>query len=211
MTIREIKREAKIIAKENTKQRSFAYWYLYVGPAIISIGIISILNSVVQSQGYSVNMEFLIPLIMGFFSIWYAKFAVNIIRGKGDIKESKPVMNHFWEYFPYIALLSVLLLLNLVLPLWVNFYINIIVFILQYVFLPIPFVIAILNREGAGRIGFKLGAKYFFRTIMLEIRFIPLYFLIAITFGILGFWKYTYIQTTYALYTLDIMNKTNVK
>lgn len=211
MTIREIKKDAKFITKTTVKNPIFAFWYLYFSPAIVTMACLMILTVAVENGGILVNLGFLFPLVMGYFSLWYGKYIINSIGGNSNIPKSRPTSHHFWEYFPYIGLISVLLLLNLFLPnsyLWVF---DLISLILQILFLPICYTIVILNREGAGKIGLKLGSKYFLRTLALQIRFIPLFILIGITFGILSFWKYSYIETTYCLYTLDLLKKENIK
>lgn len=210
MTIRQIKKEAQMMVRENSSRPYFAAWYLYIGPALISVLIAGILTSFAEQQGYKIDVGFIVPLIIGYFSLWYARYAINIVRGRGEIIESRVNSNTYWEYFPYIALMSVLLLLNASVTSNIAGYIYIIIVVLELVFIPIPYTIVILNRENAGRIGLAIGGKYLWRTIALQIRFIPLYFLIAITFGIVGIFKYTYIQTTFAIYTLDLIGREKI-
>lgn len=210
MTISEIKREAKLITKENARNPVLAFFYIYLIPVLCTGGVVGLLTLLISLQGTAINFSFIIPVIMGYFSLWYAKYAINTIGGNSLIQRSAPSQNNFWEYFPYIGLMSVLVLLNAVLNTNVASIVYIITLILEVIFLPIPFVIVILNKENAGRIGLTLGFKYFWRTLALQIRFIPLYFLIAITLGVVGIFKYTYIQTTFAIYTLDLMKRESV-
>lgn len=210
MTISEIKREAKLITKENARNPVLAFFYIYLIPVLCTGAIVASLTALFSWQGTIINFSFILPIIMGYFSLWYAKYAINTIGGNSLIQGSTPNQNNFWEYFPYIGLMSVLVLLNVVLSVNIANIIYIITLILEIIFVPIPFVIVILNKENAGRIGLILGFKYFWRTLALQIRFIPLYFLIAITFGIVGIFKYTYIQTTFAIYTLDLMKRESV-
>ncbi|WP_055069187.1 hypothetical protein [Clostridium massiliamazoniense] len=210
MTISEIKREAKLITKENARNPVLAFFYIYLIPVLCAGSIVAALTALFSWQGTTINFSFILPIIMGYFSLWYAKYAINTIGGSSVIQGSAPSQNNFWEYFPYIGLMSILMLLNVVLNVNLANIINIIILILEVIFMPIPFVIVILNKENSGRIGLALGSKYFLRTLALQIRFIPLYFLIAITFGIVGIFKYTYIQTTFAIYALDLMKRESV-
>lgn len=210
MTISEIKREAKLITKENARNPVLAFFYIYLIPVLCAGSIVAALTALFSWQGTTINFSFILPIIMGYFSLWYAKYAINTIGGSSVIQGSAPSQNNFWEYFPYIGLMSILMLLNVVLNVNLANIINIIILILEVIFMPIPFVIVILNKENSGRIGLALGSKYFLRTLALQIRFIPLYFLIAITFGIVGIFKYTYIQTTFAIYALDLMKRESI-
>ena len=210
MTISEIKREAKLITKENARNPIAAFFYIYLIPAICIGTIVGTLTALISWQKATINFSFIIPVVMGYFALWYAKYVVNTIGGNSTIQGSAPSQNNFWEYFPYIGLMSILILLSTILNANIVNIINIIVLILEIIFIPIPFVVVILNKENSARIGLALGSKYFLRTLALQIRFIPLYFLIAITFGIVGIFKYTYIQTTFAIYTLDLMKRENV-
>lgn len=210
MTISEIKREAKLITKENARNPIAAFFYIYLIPVLCTGAVVGSLTVLISWQKTIINFSFIIPIIMGYFALWYAKYAINTIGGNSEIQESAPSQNNFWEYFPYIGLMSILMLLNAVLSVNIANIINIIILILEIIFVPIPFVVVILNKENSARIGLALGSKYFLRTLALQIRFIPLYFLIAITFGIVGIFKYTYIQTTFAIYTLDLMKRESV-
>ncbi|MFR5265072.1 hypothetical protein [Clostridium sp.] len=210
MTISEIKREAKLITKENARNPIAAFFYIYLIPVLCTGAVVGSLTALISWQKTIINFSFIIPIIMGYFALWYAKYAINTIGGNSAIQESAPSQNNFWEYFPYIGLMSILMLLNAVLSVNIANIINIIILILEIIFVPIPFVVVILNKENSARIGLALGSKYFLRTLALQIRFIPLYFLIAITFGIVGIFKYTYIQTTFAIYTLDLMKREDV-
>ena len=78
MTISEIKREAKLITKENARNPIAAFFYIYLIPVLCTGAVVGSLTALISWQKTIINFSFIIPIIMGYFALWYAKYAINI-------------------------------------------------------------------------------------------------------------------------------------
>lgn len=212
MFTKEIKLEAREMLKKDDNLYFPGIWLM-----IIPLMVLSLFMGKIFSGGVE---DFVIGIvavaIFAFFSCWLVTWITNLIYSKKTVRGSLPRVNVLLPYIIiYIVqyIISQFFLRDLEYHGFIKFLIFVLSLIITYLFAIFMQIMVIdnLKRDGIIEYGIVLSTtiRAIPKIIILELSFIPLYLLIGITFGILMFWKATYMQTTCMLLLSKIYDENN--
>ncbi|MGL5764884.1 MAG: hypothetical protein ACRCX8_04515 [Sarcina sp.] len=185
--------------EQNTETKYSPGIFLYLIPAFVQFYIT--LRFGASDSIISTLIELVIFLIVMYLSLYLQVFTTKVLTKKTSIADARPdkklVINYMvpivLEYIVATIIVTYILKNNAIGTSIVS------IFSMLFQLFMELYVVAYVLFNGKVKIGamFRALPELFWRFVVLSITFIPLLFLIGITFGILGFWKITYIMTSY--------------
>lgn len=214
MFTKEIKLEAREMLKKDDNLYFPGIWLMLIPNLVLIFGVERLFIGGITD--FIVGIVSLI--ILGFFSCWFITWIANLIYSKKTITKSIP---RFKVLIPYVAIYIVLNIIVLILGklmgnhheiLWIllNLIVTYLISYLIKIFIQIMVIDSTRNNGEIqwGRV-LNTSIKAIPKVIIFELSFIPLYLLIGITFGILTFWKLSYMETSCILLLDKIYTEKN--
>ncbi|MGL5615737.1 MAG: hypothetical protein ACRDD2_05825 [Sarcina sp.] len=194
-TIKDLKDEAKALLRKDDNYYFPGIW-LYLVPLLI---LALPLEQLMKGTPLGILIGIISLVVLSFFGAWFILWAVNLAYGKE--KRIRDAIPNFKIYLVYLVINAIVQIINLFL-IKINPFFSIVGLIIgEFGCAIILLSIVSYVKEGkfnCSKISSLLG-KTFIKLVILQISFIPLYFLIGITFGVVYFWKITYMQESLVL------------
>lgn len=216
MRSEEIKLKTKELLKASGNMYFPGIWLILIPALLFSIPMDNMFKG-----GFSYFITGIIcTLIVSYFFSWFTLWSVNVVVKGGTIRESIPSLKIF---ISFAIIMIINQCINLVLlnkwmehslgagAVGISIIVSFITLIISWLFciLMTSTVMCSIKNQGKlepGKIS-RLFCYSLIRFFGLTVSYIPLLVLICMTFGILLFWKITYIQTSYSVLINDIYEK----
>ncbi|MGL4740866.1 MAG: hypothetical protein ACRC41_08680 [Sarcina sp.] len=194
-----LKTTARQKLEQNTETKYSPGIFLYLIPAFVQFYITLRLG---MSKNIISNLiELVIFLIVMYLSLYLQVFTTKVLTKKTSLIDARPDKKLVIGYMIPIVIEYVIATIIVTYIIKDNSIATSIVSLFSMLFQLFMelYVVAYVLFNGKVKIKamFRALPELFWRFVVLSITFIPLLFLIGITFGILGFWKVTYIMTSY--------------
>lgn len=199
MFTKSIKQSAKLAIKRNARGRYLPGILLVIIPFIIYF----------QAQhcikGFGATVTFIINIILlailQYLGVWFSVFGTRIARERVGIRSTVPDKSLLKSVIIPIIIIGILLSGLNSYGYMLNGFVRGICGMISFI-IPIYLILIVISyvlEEGSinHKRVLKAFPEYLWRFLVLVIIFIPLGLLIAITSGILGFWKATYISVSF--------------
>ena len=208
MTITEAKQETKRLLVEDDNRYFPGIILLLIPMLILSVPV----GFIMKGGLIYISISTISMIILTFLSCWFMYGVANLIINKKSLVGSIPNVSIF---IPYIIISIIGFIVNDLINSTNNhssiryslilYIVVLVVGILFNIFMQLLVIDGVKNNGvvNYGRV-FSIFLKAIPRIIWLNITFIPLYILISITFGILFFWKMTYLQACCVLVLTNI-------
>lgn len=200
----------KLVQGENVNKNAIVGILIYV-PVIVTSLILSTIFLGTGLLGQGTIYQTIIEIVMtACLSLFFVQIGNIVKNGVGRVSFAINIKLFLLMFI--IAEVELIVRALFVHGQLASFIMFIVSIIISAIIFPVYYLI--INRdysiEKAIIVGIPLGIKYFFRIIWLWITFIPWMILIGITFGIVGIFKLTYIQTTMFLLLEKILQENNL-
>lgn len=212
MFTKEIKLEAREMLKKDDNLYFPGIWLMIIPTLILVYPMEEMLKG-----GKGSIVGFIATIIMAIFSCWFINWISHLIYNKKTIMKSFPKIGVLIPYI-IISLISAFIVKEVSISknmsdILLGLILALVGFIISLIFSIFMEVMVIDSVKNEGRINYSkdiiVAIKAIPKVIILNISFIPLYLLIGITFGILMFWKVTYMETSCVLLISKIYDENN--